>query len=237
MKRTILAIIVFSSVCLLNAQNISAIVEKYEKSVGIEKLNSFSTIKVTGTMSQMGMTMPIMMLEKNPDKIKVVSTINNSELVQVVNGSKGYLINPMTGSSVPVELPADQVDQIKGNRMLKSSLKTQLDNGKLELIGNETTNGRASFRIKSVTAAGDVFMLIDKETYYVLATQMTVNQMGMEMSVEMRMSDFKNIQGVIMPMKIETYMGGQFSGSIIYKSIEFDIPIDDSEFILKAANL
>ncbi|HUS86553.1 MAG TPA: hypothetical protein VMW76_04860 [Bacteroidales bacterium] len=233
MKKAIFVIIVFSSVNALNAQDISMIVDNYEKSVGVEKLSSFKTIKITGTMTQMNMTMPILMLEKNPDKIKIVSTINNSELVQVVNGNRGYMINPMMGSTDPIELQAEQIDQIKGNRMLRSSLRDQLGNGRLELVGDETINGRASFKIKSITDAGDVFMLIDKETYYVLATQMTVNQMGMEMSVEMRMSDFTDLQGVIMPMKIETYMGGQFSGSIEYKSIEFDIPIDDSEFAIK----
>jgi len=233
MKKTLFVVVLLSSAVFLFAQDLSSIVEKYEKSVGADKLIKFKTIKVTGTMTQMEMTMPILMLEKNPDKVKVVSTYNNSDIVQVINGDRGYMVNPMMGSSEPMELPAEQIDQIKGNRMLRTSLRGQMEKGKLELVGDETVNGRSAFKIKSSTDAGDVFILVDKETYYIMATMMTVNQMGMEMSVEMRMSDFKELKGVVMPMKIETFVGGQFSGVIEYKSIEFDVPIDDSEFEIK----
>lgn len=233
MKKMIIAAMAALFTISAIAQDVAGLVEKYEKAVGAEKLKSIKTLKITGTMNQMGMTFPLTMLEKSPDKVKVVSTVNGVDLVQVVNGNQGYMINPMMGSNDPVELPVEQVNQIKDNRMLRSSLKGQLDAGKLSLEGEETINEAACFKIKSVTDAGDVFIYIDKESYNIVATGMSVNQMGMDMNVMMHMSDFKDIDGVIMPMKIETMVNGQPSGLMEFKSVEFDVAIDDSEFDIK----
>ena len=39
------------------------------------------------------------MMMKNPNKIKVAYSFNGQEMVSVFDGEKGYMINPMTGSS------------------------------------------------------------------------------------------------------------------------------------------
>ena len=33
-------------------------------------------------------------------------------MIQVFDGEKGYMVNPMTGSSEPVEMTADQVKEV-----------------------------------------------------------------------------------------------------------------------------
>ena len=83
-------------------------------------------------MSQMGMSMDMTIIEKVPDKIKTVITFSEMEIVTVVNGDKGYMINPMMGSSEPVPLKAEQISQSAGSKMLGSSIRKQLDDGKLE---------------------------------------------------------------------------------------------------------
>ena len=52
------------------------------------------------------------------------------------------------------------------------------------------------------------------------------------MSVESYPSDYKNISGIVLPMKTSTSMSGM---DVItsYTSVEVDIPIDDSVFSIK----
>ena len=87
-----------------------------------DKLASVTTIKITGKMSAMGMEMPMIMFMKNPNKIKVVYSFNGQEMVSVFDGEKGYMINPMTGSSDPVELTGDQLEQVQKNSAFKNEL-------------------------------------------------------------------------------------------------------------------
>ena len=80
-------------------------------------MSNVTTIKITGKMSAMGMEMPMEMLMKNPDKIKVIYSFNGQEMVSVFDGEKGYMINPMMGSSDPVELTGDQLKQVQNNNV------------------------------------------------------------------------------------------------------------------------
>ena len=69
-------------------------------------------------MSAMGMEIPMVMYMKNPKKIKTVISFNGQDMVTTFDGEKGYMINPMTGSSVPVELTGSQLKQAQNNNAL-----------------------------------------------------------------------------------------------------------------------
>lgn len=233
MKKSLLLLVLLVVAASLVAQDINKIIDKYEKAINAKKLNSFKTIKVIGTLSMGGMSMDMLLIEKAPDKIKTVITFSGMEMVTVVNGDKGYEINPFSGSSEPVAIGAVKIAQALENKMLGSSIRKQLENGKLEMVGEEEYNNVNCYIIISQAAAGDTFMFIDKKSSLIIGIKLTTMAAGQEMKLEMRMSDFKEIKGVIMAMKIDTYANGTMSMSTIFKSIEFDVPINDSEFEIK----
>ena len=69
-----------------------------------DQLAKVRTIKITGNMSGNGYGNANGAVCKNPNKIKVIYNFNGKEMVSVFDGEKGYMVNPMTGSSNPVEL-------------------------------------------------------------------------------------------------------------------------------------
>ncbi len=96
--------ILMASVC--GAQTLDEIINKNYSALGAEKLEKAKTIYMEGRASQMGMEMPMVMQMKQPDKVKVVTTFNGMDIILAYDGVKGYMVNPMTGASDPVELPA-----------------------------------------------------------------------------------------------------------------------------------
>ncbi len=232
-KKLLVIIGLLFAVAASQAQDLEKIIEKHINAINAEKLTEFKTLKVNGSLIQQGMELNLLMYEKSPDKIKIISSFSDMDIVQVVNGDRGYTINPMSGSTSPAPMTPTQVSSMKDNSMLQSSLLNQYRAGEAEIIGEEEVNGKAAYKIKIPLAEADKYIFIDKESFYITQIRMTVEQMGMEMAVDMQMDDFEETAGVILARTINTYINGQPGGKIKYESIEFNTDIDDSEFIIK----
>jgi FMN-dependent NADH-azoreductase len=94
---------------VISAQTLDEIVKKYTEANKLDNVANLKTIKITANISVMGMEMPMIIWMKNPNKIKSVTTFNGQDMVQVFDGTKGYAVNPMTGSTDPVEMTPDQI--------------------------------------------------------------------------------------------------------------------------------
>ena len=115
MKKLFLAATFLFAAFALNAQSLDEIIGSYTKANKLDKMANIKTIKIAAKTSVMGMDLPIEMWMKSPNKIKTVTSIQGQEMIQLFDGEKGYMVNPMTGSSSPVELTPDQVNQIGRN--------------------------------------------------------------------------------------------------------------------------
>jgi outer membrane lipoprotein-sorting protein len=179
------------------------------------------------------MDMPMEMWMKNPNKIKSVTRMNGQDMVQVFDGEKGYTISPITGSTEPVEMTADQIKSITRSNMFNNYMAQYLKDGKLSLEGEDNVNGKSAFKIKaSLDGGNSATMFIDKSTYLILKTVTDVNQGGMAMSMESFPSDYTETNGIILPMKTTMSAGGMEIVTTFTK-VEVDVPIEDSVFKIK----
>jgi outer membrane lipoprotein-sorting protein len=217
----------------LSSQSLDEIVKKYSEAMKSDKLSSVSTIKITGKMSAMGMEFPIVMYMKNPNKIKAVYNINGQEMVTVFDGEKGYMINPMAGSSDPVEITGEQLDQVQKSSLFKNSLVNYFKEGKLTLEGDENVNNKPAFKIKATIGTSPVYMFIDKETNLLVKTSATVEQMGQSMNVDSYPSDYSDVDGVVIPKKTTSMANGMEVGVMSFDKVEVNIPMEDSVFKIK----
>lgn len=233
MKKVFLAVAFLLVAVILNSQSLEDIVKKYSAANQLDKVANLKTIKISANMSMMGMDIPVEIWMKNPDKIKSVTSINGQEVVQAFDGTKGYMINPMTGSPDPVEMGIQETKQIMRSNMFQNYLENYLKEGALSLEGEETVNGKAAHKIKANLEGGIVLNLfVDKSTGLLVKTSAIVNSEGMSMNVDSYPSDFKDINGLFLPMKTTTSAQGMEFVQTINK-VEVDIPMDDSVFKLK----
>jgi outer membrane lipoprotein-sorting protein len=226
--------VLFISVSVINAQTLDEIVKKYTAAMKTDQLANVKTIKITGKMSAMGMEMPMTMYMKNPNKIKVIYNFSGQEMVSVYDGEKGYTMNPMTGSTEPVELTGEQLKQVQNNNAFRNQLLEYFKNGKLTLEGDDNVNGKPAFKLKAtVEGANPIYMCVDKDSFLLVKTSTKVSQMGQEMDVDSFMSDYADIQGVVMPKKTTASSGGMEMAVITFDNIEVNLPMEDSLFKVK----
>jgi len=218
---------------VINAQSLEEIIKKYSEANKQDKMASVTTVKITGRMSMMGMDLPLQMFMKNPNKIKTVTNFNGQEMVSVFDGVKGYSVNPMTGSAEPIEMTADQIKQTQNSNVFQNYMANYLKEGKLTLIGEEKVNDKSAFKIKANVSEGNSMdMYIDKASYLLVRTSTSVNAGGTTMTIDAYPSDYKETNGVLLPMKTTSSTQGM-EFSIIFDKVEVNIPIEDSVFKIK----
>jgi len=233
MKKLFVVMAGLLAVAVVNAQTLEEIVKSYSAAMKQDQLAKVTSIKITGKMTAMGMDMPMVMYMKNPNKIKVTYSFSGQEMTSVFDGEKGYTINPMTGSTTPIELTGDQLKQVQDNNAFKNQLIEYFQSGKLTLEGTENVNDKPAFKLKSMVGPSPVYMYLDKTTYMMVKTSATVEQMGTSMNVDSYMTDYVDIDGVIMPKKTTAMANGMEAAVISFDTIEVNIPMDDSVFKLK----
>jgi hypothetical protein len=215
---------------VINAQSLEEIVKGYTVANKLDKVATLKTIKITAntSLAAMGMEMPTTMWMKNPDKIKTVTSFNGQDMVQVFDGTKGFTINPMTGSTDPTEMTPDQVKQLLRGNMFQNFLESYLKNGQLTLKGEENVNNNPTYKITATVDSGTLIDLFIDKTSKLLVKTVT-NASGM--TVESYPSEYTETNGIILPMKTTTSAQGMEIVTTFTK-IEVDTPMEDSIFKL-----
>jgi outer membrane lipoprotein-sorting protein len=233
MKKLIPIFIGLLSFTVVSAQSIDDIIKHYTIANKLDKVTSIKTIKITGNMSMMGTDLPMTVWMKNPDKIKTVTTFQGQEMIEVFDGQKGYIINPMMGSTTPKEMTAEEIRQTLRGSIFQNYLEAYRKNGQLTLVGEESVNNKPAFKIKTVTDGGTVInFFIDKSSYLMVKISSKVVNNGMTIDIDAFPSDFKETKGLIIPMKTTTVAQGM-EMVMNFTGVEIDIPIDDNLFKVK----
>lgn len=228
----LLSALLVASVC--SAQTLDEIINKYYAANGVETLEKANSVYIEAKASQMGMEIPMVISVKKPNKVKMVMSFQGMDMVTLFDGQKGYMINPMTGSTDPVEIPAEQLGGIQQYNMLRDNLMEAYKANRVKLDGVEDVNGKPAFKLAVTDAEGNVTTTyIDKESYLVVKTVQTVSQMGQQMEVESYVREYMDVNGVKFPKTIVQMVSGNEMGGITFEKAEIDRVIDDSVFTIK----
>lgn len=233
MKKMIFIMAGLLMMSVISAQTLDEIVKKYTEANKLDHVASLKTIKITAIVSAMGTDMPMVLWMKNPNKIKSVTTFNGTDITQVFDGEKGYAVNPMAGSTDPVEMTPDQVKQTLRNSIFQNPLASYLKNGQLALAGEENVNDKPAYKLKATVEGGAVIdMFIDKSSYFLVKTSTTTMMNGMTVTLDSYPSDYTETSGVIIPMKTTASAKGM-NLQTTFTKVEVDVPMEDSIFKIK----
>lgn len=229
MKKLLLFLAGIVVAAVINAQSLEEIVSKYTVVNKLDQVSKLKTIKLTAKMSMMGMEMPMQMWMKNPNKIKTVTSMSGQDIIQVFDGEKGYSINPMSGSTTPVEMTPDQVKTTLRSNMFQNYMANYLKNGQLKLVGDDKVNEKPAYKLQATVEGGVVIdIYIDKTSFFIVKTSVTASGM----TIDSFPSDYTETNGVIVPMKTTSSASGM-EVVMTFTKVEVDIPIDDSVFTVK----
>jgi hypothetical protein len=228
MKKLIFILTGLTIMSVINGQSLEEIVKRYTAANKLDKVSSLKTIKITGNMSMMGMEMPMTMWMKNPNKIKTVTSVNGQEMIQVFDGVKGYTVNPMTGSSAPVEMTSEEIKQTIRANMFQNYMEGYLKNGQLALAGDENVNNKPAFKLKATVEGGTIIdIFIDKTSYLMVK----ISTSTPAMSFDSFPTNYTETNGFLLPMKTTTTAQGM-EFVMNFTKVEVDTPMDDNIFTI-----
>jgi outer membrane lipoprotein-sorting protein len=234
MKKAIIVNLLLLAVVSMNAQTIEEIVRKNYELSAMEAYKNATTVQITAKAYQGGMEIPMIISVKNPDKVRIEMSIQGMSIIQSFDGVTGYMINPMMGSNDAIELPPSDAAKLKNQVSFATDMTEYLKNNKIEMAGESTVDGKPVWNIKVEMPDGEIVTLfIDKASYLQVKTEMSVNQMGVDMSVETYMSDYTDFNGIKLPKTTTTYADGTEMVMMMIEKVEINSPMDDKMFKLK----
>ena len=218
-------------------QTADEIIAKYALGVGgLDKIKGVKNEKIVLTVESGGMLINQTLYRKRPNSMREESLLQGKTILQVFNGTEGWVLNPLTGRETVEAMPEDDVKEMKIQADLDGELIDYAKKGgKASYEGEEDVDGAMAYKLKLVMEKGDImYYFIDKETnYLVKQTAKQKNEDGSESEYSILFSNFKNVEGRNIPFEMETsttYMGQVYKTPIKIISVEVNKEMSDDLF-------
>jgi outer membrane lipoprotein-sorting protein len=201
---------------------------------GEAKLKAIQTMRMSGRVSIQGMELPMTIAAKRPNLMRQEMQIQDKRIVTAFDGQKAWMINPMMGTESAQELTGPQADMAKDQADFDGALVDWKAKGHtVELVGLEEVGGVKAQKIKVTKKNGQVqYFFLNPDTGLEIKTTTEVQQGGTTMTVETELSDYRSVDGIMLPHALKTSINGTPTASIIVEKIELNAPLDESLFSL-----
>ena len=210
------------------AQTVDEVVAKnLQARGGAEALRAVQTLKMTAHFNSQGMSLPMTLYAKRPNQTRKELSLEGQKMLFVFDGMHAWQINPLQGSTGPVDVTGAELEAIRQESDFDSPLLDYKARGfTVELAGSETLDDR---RMEHLRVSRNGTML---DCYLDAATGLearTVSRTPMgELAQEFL--DYRNVQGFQMPFTVRTLQNGVRVAEITFDTIQFNAPLADGLF-------
>jgi outer membrane lipoprotein-sorting protein len=220
------------------APSLDAIVAKNIQAKGGEaKLKAIQSMRMAGRVSIQGMDLSMLIMTKRPNMMRQEMQFQDKKIVQGFDGATAWIINPLMGSETAQEMTGPQAELAKDQADFDGPLLDWKGKGHtLELVGTEDVGGAKAHKLKLTKKNGQIqYLFLDADSGIDLKTTVSVPQGATTMTVETEMSDYRPVEGIMMPHALKTSINGMPTGSIVVEKIELNVPVDEAQFKMPAA--
>ena len=150
------------------------------------------------------------------------------------DGKTVWAVNPLM-SSRPREITGPQADMTRQNAGDFDSvlLDYKVKGRAIELVGTEAVQGITMHRLRVTTKTGAIQeVFINAETMLESKTVMQIEQAGRKGVVSSEFSNYKEVDGIKVPLHIRQTLNGQLMAEVFYDQVQFNAPIDDALFAM-----
>ena len=231
-----IAIVLIASIGpVASAQTVDEIIAKYvEARGGMDALQGVESAKYYGNSTMQGIEAPGVLYIKHPNKMRIELTIQGQTMIQAYDGESGWYISPFMGKTEPEKMGAEDAQELKEMGDFEGPMVNAKDKGNtVELLGKEDLEGSPVYKLKLTRENGDVDLVyLDAEHFLELKTTIKRTRQGAEVEVDNFSSDYKAVNGLMLAHSSENKMGGQTLMQYNIDSIQFNIDMPDSLFIM-----
>lgn len=242
MKKLFLLSCILFTGFTVSSQSVDEILEKYFANIGgKDAISKIQSTRMTGKVKAQGMEFPTVMLSKGA-KQKVSFIFQGIEFVQpCFDGEAAWQTNFTSMKAEKMEAEESEVLKAQFEDFPDPFLKYKEKGYSLELLGSETVEGTDCFKIKltkkpfkigGVEEENATTYYFDKENYVPILTKSLIPKGPAKGKYqETVLSDYQEVDGVVMPFSIAQKFEGQVAASIEIEKIEINVAIEDSVFV------
>jgi outer membrane lipoprotein-sorting protein len=165
-----------------------------------------------------------------PERMRVDSYLTVGDVTNGFNGKNGWVVGPQ-GS---MEMPAERnPEYLRGIALVGGvGVFQQVLEGKArgQFTGEAEFNGKKSLALDWESPAGKVKLYFDAETKLLIGAQYRVTTPQGALDEERRWSDFKAVEGLQFPTRLQTYRDGALYTDITLKEIKLNPSLDEKLF-------
>jgi outer membrane lipoprotein-sorting protein len=197
---------------------------------GVETLKGTTSVRTTGKGVMQGAEMTVSSVNKRPYFFRNESSLPGQKRILAFDGENLWMaLGDMPPQLLP---PGPQLEAMKQTSQIDSPLLDYKAKGTRIELGQPLAEEGRTLHHLIVTPKGAPAMhyYIDAVTNLEAKMVIEVEENGQTTKMEMRFSDFTNVQGRQVPFTVTQFVNGKQAAQVKYSSVEFNVPVDDSLF-------
>lgn len=230
------------------SQSVDEIVAKnLQAKGGADLLRQTTSVKMTGTFKTFQpteMVMPMTTWAKRPNLVRREARVTPPAgqmppgmppgPITMINASDGTTVWIQQGATPPRALPAAQATEaIRDTEFDSVFIDYKAKGITIELVGRAQLNGKPMYHLSVKKANAPVqHYWLDTETGLEAMISTEVSQGGSTAKVETELSDYRAVEGRMVPFKTRQSVGGQAAAEMTVERVEFNVPMEDTLFKL-----
>ncbi|MHB8053846.1 MAG: outer membrane lipoprotein-sorting protein [Candidatus Aminicenantales bacterium] len=186
----------------------------------------------SGTMEliQMGMSAALTIYQKEPNKMRMDIDIMGMIITTAFDGEKGWMVNPQTGVAEAMNDKQSRAQQLQAMGY-EAALNPEKFGITYVLKGKETVGDKECYVLEQTFKDWtQATVYVNAATFLTEKTWSKSDETGTEVIVETVMSDYKNIEGLMVPHSLTIFQGGAEFGRISIGKVAFNTGLEDAFF-------
>lgn len=178
---------------IAKGQTVDELQAKYIAALGgKEKIESLKNVVQEGNMEVMGMQMPAKIWIVYGEASRQEVELQGQKMITFIGKDKGWMVNPLMGSTDAQPLPDDAVKSAAGSLNPGGELYDYKTNGFTATYeGKDSANGAPAYKIKLTKGDYVSTIYLDANTYYIAKNVAKANIMGQTIEQTTNFMDYK----------------------------------------------
>ena len=191
--------------------------------------------KMEGAATMQGMEFPLTVTAAEGNKMRIDLDIQGSPMTQTFDGTTGYLLFPMQGITEPKQMSAEESADMADTPFLTEFINTEQRGYTLTAVEGKEVEGTPTYGIQVTNADGyDRTYYFDTETMVpLMAAQASKSAQTQGVVMESYMSDYQEVEGLVVPMFIEQKANGQTVMKMTFTDVSINPELEEDFFTLK----
>jgi outer membrane lipoprotein-sorting protein len=200
---------------------------------GADKLRAVQTVKMTGKISGQPGEVEILSWAKRPNMMRRESKMKGQTLIVASDGQTVWAVNPLSPTPREVSGPQAAAAKLEASEFDPVLLDSKDKGHTVELVGKEPVDGIATYHLRVTKKNGPTQEIyLNADTLLESKMTMSIDQGARKGIASIDFSNFKAVDGIMVPFKIRQSFEGQAVAEVTYDSIQFNAPVDDALFRL-----